>query len=225
MCIELHGGWMVNYSRPRHVCVEGWWGTYKTACFFTSLSSSQATLTSLSPLSPVSFSRSCSMPSGTLGTVSFHISLGCLTVTESFTRLLLSSRGEIVDRDGFTVFFAARRGPVDLQSFRRPRAWPPLILVIYIHRHLRRKPLGLVHADSQRDLHRVINSCCPLPCVPLVTGVNLKRWLYQSCENVVTSIKLAALPHQATQSKLIIYLCNNRLKRKVHRHGIWLETI
>lgn len=77
-------------------------------------------------------------------------------------------------RDGFTVVLGARRGPVDLQSFQRPPAWPPLILVIYIHRHLRRKPLRLVHADSQRDLHWVINSCCPLPCGPLVTGVNFK---------------------------------------------------
>lgn len=75
-----------------------------------------------------------------------------------------------MDRDGFTVVLGARRGPVDLQSFLRPPAWPPLILVIYIHRHLRRKPLRLVHADSQRDLLWVINSCCG----PLVTGVNFK---------------------------------------------------
>lgn len=45
---------------------------------------------------------------------------------------------------------------------QRLHAWPPLILFIYIHRHLRRKPLGLVHADSERDLHRVINSCSHL---------------------------------------------------------------
>lgn len=171
MCIGawLRSAWRlkVNFSRPWHVCVEGWWGTvwmYKTARFFI-FKSSHFHLYCPFP---------CSVPSGTLATVSFHLSLGCLTVTESFTRLLLSLWGEIVDREGFTVVLETRCAPVDLQSFQRSPAWPPLILVIYIHRHLRRKPLRLVHADSQRDLHRVINSCCPLPCVLVVTGVNFK---------------------------------------------------
>ncbi len=161
---QLHGGCMVNY-RPWHVCVKGdeelfeWIKLHVSSLFI---------FKSLSPLLPVSFSRSCSMPSGTPGTVSSHISLGCLTVAE---RWLLSSWGASVDRDGFTVVLVARHGPVDPQSFLRPPAWPPLILVIYIHRHLRRKPLRLVHADSHRDLHWVINSSHVALWSP---GVNFK---------------------------------------------------
>lgn len=81
---------MVNYSRPWHVCVKGdeelfeWIKLHVSSLLYLQIKS-------LSPLLPVSFSRSRSMPSGTLGTVSSHISLGCLTVAERFTRLLLSS--------------------------------------------------------------------------------------------------------------------------------------
>lgn len=106
------------------------------------------------------------MLSGTSGTVSFHISLESLSVAESFTRLFLSSLWVPVstrmDLWWFWRLVAALRTCRRSFASQRLHAWPPLILFIYIHRHLRRKPLGLVHADSERDSHRVINSCSHL---------------------------------------------------------------
>ncbi len=134
----------------------------------------------------------------------------------SFTRLLLSSWGESVDRDGFTVVLGARRGPVDLQ-------------VVPAASRLASADSGYLHPQAPEKEAASPGPCrftqglalghkflLPAPMWPFghwgefqgfsgTRRCGCERWPYQCCGNVVTCNKLAALPHQPPQSKLMFY--------------------